>query len=53
MRAVGPAACLGRRIIIPSIDTVRYTYLLDKGVSHAQPVLIVGPTGTGERGLRM
>ncbi|KAG2482389.1 hypothetical protein HYH03_018685 [Edaphochlamys debaryana] len=37
-----------RRIIIPSIDTVRYTYLLDKGVAHAQPVLIVGPTGTGK-----
>ncbi|GIL57271.1 hypothetical protein Vafri_12526 [Volvox africanus] len=43
-----PSDAKFRRIIIPSIDTVRYTYLLDKGVSHAQPVLIVGPTGTGK-----
>ncbi|KXZ49087.1 hypothetical protein GPECTOR_23g2 [Gonium pectorale] len=35
-----------RRIIVPSVDTLRYTYLLDKGVAHGQPVLIVGPTGT-------
>lgn len=39
--------CTCRRIIIPSIDTVRYTYLLDKGITHSQPVLICGPTGTG------
>ncbi|GLC60993.1 hypothetical protein PLESTB_001703700 [Pleodorina starrii] len=43
-----PSDAKFRRIIIPSIDTVRYTYLLDKGVAHAQPVLIVGPTGTGK-----
>ncbi|PNH03664.1 Dynein heavy chain 7, axonemal [Tetrabaena socialis] len=43
-----PADAKFRRIIIPSVDTVRYSFLLDKGVSHTQPVLIVGPTGTGK-----
>ncbi|GFR52768.1 hypothetical protein Agub_g15379 [Astrephomene gubernaculifera] len=43
-----PSDAKFRRIIIPSIDTVRYSFLLDKGVGHAQPVLIVGPTGTGK-----
>ncbi|KAG2436335.1 hypothetical protein HXX76_006644 [Chlamydomonas incerta] len=43
-----PADAKFRRIIIPSIDTVRYTYLLDKGITHSQPVLICGPTGTGK-----
>ena len=42
-----PADAKFRKIIIPSVDTVRYTYLLDMGVRHEQPVMIVGPTGTG------
>ncbi|KAF5830265.1 dynein heavy chain, N-terminal region 2-domain-containing protein [Dunaliella salina] len=37
-----------RKIIIPSIDTVRYAYLLEAAVGKAQPVLLVGPTGTGK-----
>ena len=46
-------------IIIPTIDTIRYTYLLQsalergvrakgKGCSMAMPLLLVGPTGTGK-----
>ena len=46
-------------IIIPTIDTVRYTYLLQsalergvaaegKGCSMSMPLLLVGPTGTGK-----
>ena len=46
-------------IIIPTIDTARYTYLLQsalergvkakgKGCSMSMPLLLVGPTGTGK-----
>ncbi|KAL6751111.1 dynein heavy chain 5 [Haematococcus lacustris] len=43
-----PANTSFRRIIVPSVDTVRYTFLLDAAVRRGFPALIVGPTGTGK-----
>jgi dynein heavy chain len=36
------------QLIIPTPDSVRYTYLLDLLVTHNKHVIMTGPTGTGK-----
>lgn len=43
-----PADATFRKIIVPSVDTVRYEFLLDLAVKSGSPALVVGPTGTGQ-----
>ncbi|CAF3858466.1 unnamed protein product, partial [Rotaria magnacalcarata] len=37
-----------RRYIVPTVDTTRVNYMLDLVVPSKQPILFVGPTGTGK-----
>eukprot|EP00854_Cymbomonas_tetramitiformis_P003631 gene3631-4564_t len=35
-------------IVVSSVDTIRYSYLVDLLLTHESNVLLVGPTGTGK-----
>ncbi|XP_053575482.1 dynein axonemal heavy chain 2 [Bombina bombina] len=36
------------KIMVPTVDTVRYQFIINALVSHQIPVLLVGPVGTGK-----
>jgi len=43
-----PADARFSNIIVPTKDSARYTFLMDLALQHNQPLLMVGPTGTGK-----
>ena len=43
-----PGPRVSPQVIVPTIDTVRYAFLLTQCVRHGLPLLLVGPTGTGK-----
>ncbi len=36
------------KLVVPTVDTIRYTYLTQSLIEHFCPVLLVGPVGTGK-----
>lgn len=36
------------RIIVPTVDTVRYNFLVSTLIDNFHPVMLVGPVGTGK-----
>ncbi|XP_051176804.1 dynein axonemal heavy chain 2 [Leptopilina boulardi] len=43
-----PAGIPFYKIVVPTVDTIRYEYLVSVLMGHEFPVLLVGPVGTGK-----
>lgn len=36
------------KIVVPTVDTIRYNFLVAKLLGNEYPVMLVGPVGTGK-----
>jgi len=43
-----PSKAKYQDIVVPTVDTIRYSYLLNINLENRKPMLLVGPTGTGK-----
>lgn len=48
MHVIIPCRIPFHKIVVPTVDTARYDYLVERLLSHGFPVLLVGPVGTGK-----
>ncbi|XP_059163826.1 dynein axonemal heavy chain 12-like isoform X1 [Physella acuta] len=48
LRGSEPKTTKIREMLVPTMDTARYTFIMDLCIHHNRPLLLVGPTGTGK-----
>ncbi|KAK6963637.1 Dynein heavy chain 7 axonemal [Biomphalaria glabrata] len=48
LRGTEPKTTKIREMLVPTMDTARYTFIMDLCIHHNRPLLFVGPTGTGK-----
>ncbi|XP_052285538.1 dynein axonemal heavy chain 12-like isoform X2 [Dreissena polymorpha] len=48
LKGVEPKSKKIREMLVPTMDTARYRFLMELCIDHCRPIMFVGPTGTGK-----